>query len=383
MEKLDGRSDSVREPKIYRKILVNFTIALGIFLLVIIVVPKLLGFFMPFVIGWVIAQIANPLVKFMEKRIRIVRKHSSAIIIIVVLVAVILILYFLIILLAKEISNLLTDLPSLYQSIQTQLQEAGENLEGVYQVMPAGIKAFIDNLSENLSQYAGNFVEKIDTPTIGQASSFAKNVVEVLFMSIITILSSYFFIVERDNLVNGMKKITPKSVQKQYVLIIDNFKKAFGGYFKAQFKIMLVITAILFIGLEILGVHYSFLLALGIALLDLLPVFGTGAVIWPWAIIDFITGNYKRAIGFLLIYLVCQVVKQLLQPKMVGDSIGLNPLATLIFMFIGYKIKGVFGLIIGIPIGMVLINFYRTGLFNQLIRGMKIIVNDINEYRKF
>lgn len=68
---------------------------------------------------------------------------------------------------------------------------------------------------------------------------------------------------------------------------------------------------------------------------------------------------------------------------MVGDSIGISPFATLIFMFIGYRISGVFGMIIGIPIGMVLINFYRIGMFERIIRGFKIIISDINEFRKY
>jgi predicted PurR-regulated permease PerM len=96
-----------------------------------------------------------------------------------------------------------------------------------------------------------------------------------------------------------------------------------------------------------------------------------------------ITGNYVRAIGLVVIYLICQVVKQILQPKMVGDSIGLHPLTTLIFMFIGYKQYGVFGMIIGIPIGMVLVNMYRIGMFERLIKGFRIIAHDLNEFRKF
>ncbi|MDF2845813.1 MAG: hypothetical protein K0R00_4239, partial [Herbinix sp.] len=117
--------------------------------------------------------------------------------------------------------------------------------------------------------------------------------------------------------------------------------------------------------------------------LDLLPVFGTGAILWPWAIMDMLSGNYFRAIGLVVIYLICQIVKQVLQPKMVGDSIGLHPLATLIFMYIGYRFYGILGIIIGIPVGMVLVNLYRIGVFERIIRGFKIIAQDLNDFRKF
>jgi predicted PurR-regulated permease PerM len=99
--------------------------------------------------------------------------------------------------------------------------------------------------------------------------------------------------------------------------------------------------------------------------------------------VDFINGNYLRAVVILVLYLVCQVIKQVLQPKMVGDSIGVSPFLSLLFMFIGYRLQGFIGLILGIPIGLVFVSFYRLGLFERLIRGFKIIVSDINEFRKY
>ena len=101
---------------------------------------------------------------------------------------------------------------------------------------------------------------------------------------------------------------------------------------------------------------YSFLLAFVIAFLDFLPVFGTGAVFWPWIVVDIVVGDYKQAIFLGILYLVCQLIKQILQPKMVGDSVGINPLAALFYMFIGYKFAGVIGMIIGIPVGMIIVS---------------------------
>ena len=142
----------------------------------------------------------------------------------------------------------------------------------------------------------------------------------------------------------------------------------------------MLVAVILFVFFEFLDVHYSFLLALAIAFLDLLPFFGTGAVLWPWMAYAFLTGNYLMGILLLAAYVVCQVVRQVVQPKMVGDSIGVSPFMTLIFMFIGYRVKGIFGLIIGIPVGMILIGFYKSGVFDSMICGAKIIGEDIQEY---
>ena len=115
----------------------------------------------------------------------------------------------------------------------------------------------------------------------------------------------------------------------------------------------------------------------------MLPVFGTGFILWPWALIEFILGNYFVAMYLMGIYVVCQIIKNALQPKMVGDSVGIDPLATLLFMYIGYRLGGIIGLIVAIPIGLIIANLYRAGMFDNIIRGLKILTKDINQYRKF
>ncbi|MFV0341710.1 MAG: sporulation integral membrane protein YtvI [Anaerocolumna sp.] len=369
---------------VYLKIAVNLCIYILAFLFTIIVVPKLISFFMPFVIGFIISVIANPLVKFLEKRLKLVRKHSSAIIIIAVIGAIIGVAYGMISFMVREAAYFIEDLPSITQNIENQLNAIADRLQGVYEVMPKGMKQVIDSLGNKFSEFGSNIVSgENNSITFSEAGDYANKVLDILLMTIITILSSYFFIAERDNLAQTFRKITPKPLLNGYNLVVNNFKMAVGGYFKAQFKIMLILLFILFIGFEFLKVNYSFLLAFGVAFLDFLPFFGTGAVIWPWAIIEFLLGNYFRAISLLVIYLICQVVKQVLQPKMVGDSIGISPFATLVFMFVGYQFMDVLGMIIGIPIGMVLVSLYRVGIFNRILKGFKIIFRDLNEFRKF
>ncbi len=249
--------------------------------------------------------------------------------------------------------------------------------------MPLAVQQIVTNLIENTDFNLTEYKPREDLFTFTVASNLAQNIAEVFFMIIITILSAYFFIAKRDELMESIKKSMPKSIVEGWYFIYGNFTKAVGGYFKAQFKIMLVLAVIMFVGFEVLVVPYSFLLALGIAILDFLPVFGTGAVLWPWAVIDMLTGNYFRAIGLIVIYLICQITKQVLQPKMVGDSIGISPLNTLFFLYIGYKLYGVVGMIFGVPVGMVVVNLYRVGMFDRIIRGFKIIIHDLNEFRKF
>lgn len=372
----------MKNPNIYKKIAIDLILTIVIVLLLIFVAPKLIAFFLPFVIGYVIALIANPLVKFLEKRLKIVRKHGSAIVIIVVLALIIGALYLIISVLVRESISFITDLPNLYENLNLQIKEVQNNLQGVYKAFPLGIQKFIDNLGDNIGSYVNVFVQKMELPTISDAGLLVKNAAEFLFMMIITIMSAYFFVAERERMSLQIKKILPETWGDKVKMISDNFKLAFGGYLKAQFKIMLVITIILFAGFEVINVGYAILLALGIAFLDFLPFFGTGAVLWPWAVVELVSGNYFRTVVLLIIYLICQIVRQILQPKLVGDSIGISPLETLIFMYVGYKVKGLLGIIIGIPIGMILINFYKSGAFDGIIEDIRYITNDIINIRR-
>ena len=367
----------------YVKIIINFIFAILVALFLMLVLPRILKFFLPFVIGWIVAMIANPLVHFLEKRVKIVRKHSSAIIIAMVILIIVGAATLLTVVIVKEAKELMNDVPEIVETVKEQFEQASLYIDKATAPLPDNIQAAISNAIDGLDNSVSEYMNRNDILSVSSAGNLVGNVAEGFLAVIVTILSAYFFAAGRNELTAGLRRKLPESIQNYWRLIFDNFKSAFGGYFKAQFKIMLVLTVIMFIGFEILQVGYSFLFAIGIAFLDLLPVFGTVAILWPWAIMDMLSGNYFRAIGLVVIYLICQIVKQVLQPKMVGDSIGLHPLATLIFMYIGYRFYGILGIIIGIPVGMVLVNLYRIGVFERIIRGFKIIAQDLNDFRKF
>lgn len=368
---------------IHKKILLEFFIAFLWLIGIVFLLPKVLSFFMPFVIGWLIAMIANPLVKVLEKRVKIKRKHSSVIITVAVLGAVILAIYCIASVLFRQVNSLLKDLPFIIDEIQAQLNLVAQNTQGLYDILPMDVQNTFNDAGAALIEAITHILSNISGSSLDGASSIVRNVADFFLLAIITILSAYFFIAERDSVVQGFKKIVSSSSMEKVIMIKENFTKAIGGYFRAQFKIMFIITGILLIGFSIIEVKYAYLLAIGVALLDFLPVFGTGTVLFPWAFFELISGNYYNALCLLIIYFVCQLVRQLLQPKMVGDSVGLSPLNSLLFMFIGYQVQGIIGMILGIPLGMLLISLYHAGAFDNLIRGAKILARDIEEYKKY
>ncbi len=368
--------------KKYLKILVNILIFLVTVLSIIFILPKVLVFFLPFVIGWCIAAVANPLAKFFESKMKIVRKHSSALIIIAALALVILGIYFGVGAIVGEVVDLINDMPEIYANLTEDFGNIGNNVDIISSRLPSSAQNVIQTLKGELGNIVSGIFQNVSAPTVEAAGNIAKNIPSTLIIVVMTILSSYFFIVDRDKVIEFYHKALPVSVTESIDTIVKDFSNLVGGYFKAQFKIMIVVAIILFIGLEILGVPYSILIAILIAFLDLLPVFGTGTVLIPWAVFKLLSSDYRIAIGLLILYGVTQLVRQLIQPKIVGDTIGLNPLATLVFMYVGYKFKGVIGMIIGVPAGMIVINLYERGAFDNIIKCIREILTDIDNFRK-
>lgn len=366
----------------YLRNVVNIVLFLMGVVLVCLLVPRFLIFFMPFVVGWIIALIANPLVRFMEKRLKIVRKHSSMVIIIGTIALIVLGGYGLIAWLAREIYGFIGILPDLYESLLGDLEITGTNLAGLSEKIPPELVEKLATIINSLTESLGNVISTIGVPTVTAAGNIAKNIPNILVNVIFTILSAYFFIAERDKIIQWGREHTPEELRSKWHFIAGRFRSAVGGYFKAQFKIMGVVAVILLVGFFVLHIKYAILWAILVALLDFLPFFGTGTVLIPWAVLKVLSGSYKFAVGLIIIYLVSQLVRQVIQPKIVGDTIGLNPLSTMVFMYIGYKVGGIIAMIIAVPIGLIVVNLYEAGAFDDIIKDVKELAEGLNEYRK-
>ncbi len=142
----------------------------------IVIGIRLIGFLMPFVIGWIVASIATPLVNWLEKRMKIVKKLGSALIVILVLAAIILVSYFAVSRLVTEVTGLIRDFPDLYEQTETGLEKIGQTLSGVFVRLPEGIQNGWTSLVENLDDYMGNLMSKVSEPTVTAAGNAAKKV---------------------------------------------------------------------------------------------------------------------------------------------------------------------------------------------------------------
>lgn len=337
---------------------------------------------MPFFIGLIFALLANPIVKFLEKYIKINRKFGSVLMIVMVIGLVVLAFYGIGSALGKGISAFMEYLPTMSANAGSEFSEAMNQLQKMLERLPFVQNVDLSAIGKAIEDFCKNLVSGSNPKTLSTISDVAKSLPDVLVSLVVGLMATYFFIADKDKLIGGVeKRLSPAFLEKTRN-IYQQLVKAVGGYFKAQFKIMGVIYVIVFIGLLILRVDFAWLIAFGIAFLDMLPVFGTGTVLCPWAVIKLFTGDYSMAIGMLILYLVTLVVHQLVQPKLIGDTVGLDTFASLFFMYIGYRVSSVVGMILAIPIGMILINLYEAGAFDTLVWCVKEVINDFNNFRR-
>lgn len=373
----------MREPyKKYIKVFLNLLTALVILLLVIFVLPRIIGFFMPFVIGWIIAMIANPLVRFLDEKIKIRRKAGSAIVIISVIALIIAAFYWIGSILVREAVGFIGGLPDLWRAVEADVSNAGNTLDDLFRYFSPQLQAQIENVLNALTSFISSIANNLGSPTVTAVGNFAKNLPSIFVGMIMCLLSSYFFVAQRDEVIRVFHKYMPKSFQTKWTVMYSSLKNAVGGYFRAQFKIEIWMYFLLVIGFLVLDIQYALVIALGIAFLDFFPVFGTGTVLIPWAVIKILGGNYKMAVGLLIIWCGGQLARQLIQPKIVGDSVGVPALPTLFLIFIGYKVGSVAGMILAVPVGIILANMYQAGFFSTTLDSIKILVHGFNHFRQ-
>lgn len=368
--------------KRYLRMILNIVIPAVGLCLFLLLVPRLLGFFMPFVVGWLIAMLANPLVKFFEQRLRLVRRHGSMLILVGVLGLVIGALYLAVCTLYRELCGFIEEAPELFENARYEVNSALVNGRKLLEFLPPGLREPILAFAGNLSGVMGELFSQAAVPTVEIAGNVARSLPSILVNTVVLIVASYLFLADYDRILQWMKAHMPSLINKYAGYLKRDAKGLIGGYFLAQFRIMFVVAVILFLGLMLLGVRYSLLLAILIALLDFLPIFGTGTVLFPWAAVKLFTGEYPYAAALVLIYITTQVVRQMIQPKIVGDSMGLPPLLTLFLLYLGFKMRGIAGMIFAVPVGIIVINLYKYGVFDSMIENAAMLIREINEFRK-
>ena len=332
---------------------------------------------LPFIFAFLVSLAAEPLAEKLHKKFKLPRGLTAILVIILMVGIVGGFLTGVIWKIASELKSIYQQLPDIYENAVNTFESIRESLSELYSALPLDIRTAFDSVGEKFQSSISSLIKDNYRPVVTGAGNFAKSLPSVFIAIIVFILALYFMIAGQTPVKETVKKILPDKMLAGLSAISEQIKKYLGGYVKAQLIIMSIAFVILLTGMSILKVQYALLIALGVAILDALPFFGSGAVLIPWAIISFITADIRMGIGMLIIYLAVILTRQMIEPKIVSSNIGMNPLMTLMAMYIGYKIFSIGGMILGPILLMLGVSFYKAGAFDGLIRLIKRLLTYI------
>lgn len=357
--------------EIYLDIIMELLVILAGALLLIFVLPKAIVFLWPFVAGWIISMMAHPVIEYLEKKVKLPKKFGSAILIAAVITGIIVVLYFAVRGIALQVIGFIQDAPDIRHEIMRQGMIFQKKIEQFLSILPPSFGKQFDQWSGSIGDLFKKAASSAGDYGVAHAGGVAKGVTSGLLGLVVMLFAAYMFSLEREKLIAWYEKCIPGFVKHKINVFMKNSVGVLVSYCLAQLKIMIVIIAILWIGFFIAGIGHSFIYSVLVGIVDIFPILGTGTVIIPWAIFKLITGDIKTAVILLIIYAICLVLKQVLQPKMMGDSMGISALTTIFLIYVGLKFGGLGGMLLALILGMFVINLYQLGVFDRKIAFFK------------
>lgn len=242
---------------------------------------------------------------------------------------------------SEEVGGMISDAQSFWSDLGSRIPLLRHLRES------AELAGFFEGLDSALGNAIGDLISQITSKLPAAAASVIKSMPALLLSLAVAIISSFYFALDRRRILAALSRLMPVAVRHRLPELRRRAGKTAVGYIKAYLIILAITFCELFIGFSVLRISYAFLLAAVVAIIDILPVLGVGTVLLPWVAIEFITGNYRLGIGLLILFGVIETVRQFIEPRIVGVTLGIHPLLTLAAMYLGFTVFGIAGMIIG------------------------------------
>lgn len=333
-----------------KRILCLMGITLGVYL----IFKYLLPFVIPFLLAAVLAGILYPVAIYIKKKIKIPYKIGSVILVLLFVSIVTVILGVIIYYVFIQAKSLAVNYPFIKAKIINEATRICYCCDEWLGMKGGKIYGIIISVSE----YVGdNWSDKI-MPVITQKAwgvclGMGKTMIIILFIFIATAL----IMEDYKNVLSDYKN---SFIVTRFAPVIQCIKSTMWAYIKTQFIIAAIITVVCAAGLFLIGNPYALLIGILIAVIDALPILGSGSVLVPWGVVYILMQDYTKAAIIVTVYVICLIAREILEPKIMGQQTGLRPIYTFISFYIGIQLFGIAGIILG-PIGMVAIqNIYMS-----------------------
>ena len=316
--------------------------ALGLWLTAGVLLPV----FLPFFIGFAVAALAEKPICALRRHTKLPRGAAAFVCVLGLYVLAGAGAFFLCRLLCSELGGFLRQLPQLASRLEPALRAVQTRLYAVADKFPDGIGSGLRAGLESFFKSGALLGSKIYEKLFQFASGFLGKLPDLVLGLITAVLSSFMIAGEYETIRSFCRAHLPLELQQKLLRAKTHLSATLGAWLRAQLRLMGVTFLILTAGFLVLRVQYALLFALLITVIDALPVFGTGTVLIPWSMVQFLQGNTRCGVGFLLLYAAAALTRQTLEPRLVGGQIGLSPVVTLAALYAGFRIMGVAGMIV-------------------------------------
>ncbi|WP_341479551.1 sporulation integral membrane protein YtvI [Clostridium cadaveris] len=345
-----------------RNFIINVLYFITVSALIFVAIKYGLIWFMPFVIGFAVSSILKPLISFLSEKLHISRKPLSAIVVLLFYAIVVGLLILLGTRLFISMKELFLKLPDMYSSsIEPAVYNMFSNIESILGRLDPALVKDIEAITISFSNSLGSVISSVSSTVISSIYSIFSSIPSFFITVILSIISSFFFTIDYTRITTFIvRQFSPKVRD----IIFDVKHYIVGTLFKfiKAYSILMALTFLeLSLGFFILRIENGVTIAAIIALLDILPILGTGGILIPWVIIELIRGNVYLALGLATLYMLITVVRNILEPKIVGAQVGMHPIVMLICMFVGVKVFGFIGLFILPAIAIIIKNLNDSG----------------------
>lgn len=333
----------------------------------------------PILLALVFSFALNPAVTFLERTLKFPRGIATIALIIILFAAIISSIILIVSEFIQGTTYLAEIIPAHFNTLITYAEEFLEtHIIPFYHKLMSFFHTLDPDKQETIHEHLQHMANQIASSGTTLLQTILLKIPAAISMLptsfavfIFIVLATFFITKDWYALQETFAKAIPSSATDSRKHIWNHLKRALLGFFKAQIVLISITGLLIFIGLHIIGIDHALTIALIASVVDLFPYVGTGIIFIPWIIYLFLTANYPLTISLSILYMVITISRQLLEPKLLSSSIGVNPLAVLIAVFLGMQFWGVFGLIIA-PILLVLLNaLHQSGVFQQLWRFIK------------
>lgn len=327
-----------------RSIFRTFTLILGVFLTLWLSIRYLLPLLLPFILGSLLALAAEPSVSLLARKLP--RGISAGVGVSVTLVLIGCVFFLLMALLVREMGVLAGALPNLEETATEGLSSLEGFLLRLADRTPDGVRPLLSQAVTGLFSDGTAVMDRVVRWVPGAASKVLGHIPGSAITLGTGLLSAFMVSARLPKLKLWLRQVLETTRLQKWLPVIARVRHALGGFLKAQLKLSALCFLLVLGGFLLLGIPYAPLWALFTAVVDAVPVLGTGTVLIPWSLICFLQGQQAQAIGLLGIYIVAFLARTILEPRLVGGQLGLDPLMTLAALYTGYRIWGFGGMLL-------------------------------------